>query len=73
MNPAAVAKANFAFGRMNVHIHVPRRDLQKKHGRGMAPRLGEAAVGLAQRMLNKPVTDGAAVQKQMLVLRRGAG
>jgi hypothetical protein len=64
----AVAEADLALGRVDVHVHVARRHLQQQDGGRVAARLGQAAVRLPQRVLDEAVADRPAVQVDVLVL-----
>ncbi len=46
---------------------------EQQDGRGMPARFGQAAIGLAQGVLNESVADRTAVEKEELILGHGPG
>ena len=57
-------KSHFSLGRMNVHVAVVRRQLQKDHGHGMAVPGTERLVGAIQGLLKKPARHRPAVDEE---------
>ncbi len=73
VNAGAVAESDFAFGGMDVHIHILRRHGDQQDRRGMAARLGQAAIRLAEGVLDETIADRPAVEEEELILRHWPG
>ena len=66
VEPAGVLEADFELGRMDVDVDQLGRHLEHEEGDGKAADHQEAAIGLAQRMLQGPVADVPPVEKEIL-------
>src|SRR5690606_6225619 len=64
----AVAEADFRFRRMDVHIDKVGRHFQKQKRDRVASHHQQAAVRLAERVLQRPVLNPAAIEKEILSL-----
>ena len=68
IQPAAVLKADFELRRMDVHIDGLRRHFDLQHGHRISAGQQQPAIRFAQGMLQRPIADRAAVEKQILHL-----
>ena len=72
MDYALVAKPHLGLGRMYVDIHLTRIHLQKQYNRRITGRIEQSAVGLLDRMIDRPIRDRPAVEKHLLMASRPA-
>ncbi|CAB3928665.1 hypothetical protein LMG26858_06298 [Achromobacter anxifer] len=73
MHGAAVAEADFVLGRVHVHVHGGRVDVQEQHVGGLAVAVQHVGVGRAQGVADGAVAHVAAVHVEVLAVRAGAG
>ena len=66
VQPARVLKPHFLLRRMHVHIHQLRRHLQPQKTNRLPAREQQPAIRLAQRVLQRPIANRPAVEKQVL-------
>ena len=66
MNQSRLAKTHFMFGRMHVHVHQCRREVQKQHIGRMATVIKHVLKCLSHRMANQLVAHHAPVDIEML-------
>ena len=71
-HPAGIPKANLGFRRMDIHIHPVGRHIQEERQHGKAPARHKLLIARPDRALEQPVAHGAAVDEQILRLRRAA-
>src|SRR6266508_3819457 len=68
-----VTEADFDLGRMDIHVHSERIDLEEQHVGGMTLTVKDIAVRVAQRMRDQLVPNGPAVYVDELGVARGPG
>jgi hypothetical protein len=66
MHLLAVAEANLDLGRVDVHVHLLRRQVQENHRHRVSPRVDQAAVGLAQGVGEEAVAHEPPVDEEVL-------
>ena len=68
----AFAEAHFALGRMHVHVHRFRRQVEEQHEGGVALVVQDVLIGLAHGVHQHLVAHEAAVDEEILFVARGA-
>jgi hypothetical protein len=69
---ALTAKPDLQLGRVHVHVHFARRQVEKHADHGVAVARQQRPVGIVKRLAKRPALHGPLIDKKELLPARGA-